>query len=217
MRPTRRSCASRLLWLGNTIRRDMRPETPGRPRSRRLIASRQRSTARSRATAKIPLCGGQTPSGPKDRCRSARRRLRMSGVGTDLIRHRIVRSGERTWHSSTDGTRTGLTRLLRTIGALATSIPGSELDDRAKSCWLAWRYIRGESYTIADFATARRHRCFGDRRYLTSAPDSAQLWLIHLPIPHSPFSILTMVHSLGTNNTSAALCPAAFLRRGCCA
>src|SRR5215469_9584259 len=63
----------------------MRPETPGRPRSRRLIASRQRSTARSRATPKIPLCGGQTPSGPKDRCRSARRRLRMSGVGTDLI------------------------------------------------------------------------------------------------------------------------------------
>src|SRR5262249_11420219 len=45
--------------------------------------------------------------------------------------------------------------------------------------------------TIAGFATARRHRCFGDRRYLTSAPDSAQLWLIHLPILHSPISILT--------------------------
>ena len=92
MRPTGRSCARRLPWLGNTIRLDMLPETPGRPRSRRLIASRQRSTARSRATAKIPLCGGQTPPGPKDRCRSARRRLRMSGVGTDLIRRRIVRS-----------------------------------------------------------------------------------------------------------------------------
>jgi len=72
------------------------------------------------------------------------------------------------------------------------------------------------SYTIAGFATARRHRCFGDRRYLTSAPDSAQRWLIHLPILHSPISILTVVHSLGTNDTSAALYPTAFLKRGCC-
>ena len=141
-----------------------------------------------------------------------------AGVGTDLIRRRIVRSGERTWHSSTNGTRTGLTLLPRTIGGLATLIPGSEPDDRAKSCWLAWRYIRGESYTIAGFATARRHRCLGDRRYLTSAPDSVQRWLIHLPILHSPISILTVVHSLGTNDTSAALCRAAFLlRRVCCA
>jgi len=52
--------------------------------SPRSIGLQRRSTARSRAMAKIPLCGGQTPPGPKDRCRSARRRLRMSVVGTDL-------------------------------------------------------------------------------------------------------------------------------------
>src|SRR5262252_3647950 len=157
------------------------------------------------------------PSGPQGPMQVGEAAATDVGGGNRFVRRRIVRWAERTWHSSTDGTRTGLTLLPHTIGALATSIPGSELGDRAKSCWLAWRYIRGESYTIADFATARRHRCFGDRRYLTSAPDSAQLWLIHLPIPHSPFSILTVVHSLGINDISAGLCPAAFLRRGCCA
>ena len=44
-------------------------------------------------------------------------------------------------------------------------------------------------------------------------PDSAQLWPIHLSILYSPILILMVVRSLGTNDTSAALCPAAFLWR----
>ncbi len=76
------------------------------------------------------------------------------------------------------------------------------------------------AYTVrvlydSGLATAPGQHSFDDRRYLTSTPDSARLSLIHLPIPYSPALILMEVHSLGTNDTSAALCRAAFLKRDC--
>src|SRR5215471_15407982 len=64
MRANGRSCVSRLLSLGKTVRGDMRPKTPGGSPSPRSIGLQRRSTARSRAMAKIPLCGGH-PSGPQ--------------------------------------------------------------------------------------------------------------------------------------------------------
>ena len=48
---------------------------------------------------------------------------------------------------------------------------------------------------------------------MTPTPDSAQLWLIHLSILYSPILILMVVHSLGTNDSSAALCQQLFYGR----
>jgi hypothetical protein len=64
-----------------------------------------------------------------------------------------------------DATRTGLTLSPLTIGASATSIPGSEPDDHPKNYYLVWRRTRRGSYTIAVFATALRQYSVGDRRH----------------------------------------------------
>jgi hypothetical protein len=131
-------------------------------RERRLrlsTASRQPSTAPSRATVPTWRCGAPIQAGHRVQCKSARPRQWMSAVAIGSTRPKIVQSDERICCSCIGDTKIGRMRSPPTIGASAKWTRGSKPDGLRTSSLSASRFIKG-----AFFMKAACARMSGRRR-----------------------------------------------------